>query len=145
MLRHATETPAWQTKSHACRFGLRTKDEPAEMIRTLDLFAGAGGLTLGFQLADLGFEPVLAIEIDQAAASTFKVNFGCDVIDAPIQTVDRFPDAEVILGGPPCQGFSPLGRDRDDASRSLMNEPVAGVRQGRPAGDAGGLRNRERS
>ncbi len=93
-----------------------------QLIPTIDLFSGAGGLTLGFQLADLGFEPVLAVEIDPAAARTFKVNFGCDVIDAPIQTVDRFPDAEVILGGPPCQGFSPLGRDRDHASRSIMNE-----------------------
>lgn len=107
------------------------------ILRTLDLFSGAGGLSLGFQLADLGFEPVLAVEIDQAAASTFKLNFGCDVIDAPIQTVERFPEADVIVGGPPCQGFSPLGRDRDDVSRALMNELwqeyVRAVRQVMPA------------
>jgi DNA (cytosine-5)-methyltransferase 1 len=103
------------------------------VVRTIDLFAGAGGLSLGFQMADLGFEPVLAVEIDHAAARTFKVNFGCDVVDAPIQTVERFPDADVILGGPPCQGFSPLGRDRDDKSRLLLNalweEYVRAVRQ----------------
>jgi DNA (cytosine-5)-methyltransferase 1 len=91
-------------------------------VRTIDLFSGAGGLSLGFHLADRGYEPVLAVEIDGAAARTFKANFGCDVIDAPIQIVDRFPDADVILGGPPCQGFSPLGRDRDDASRAMLNE-----------------------
>ncbi len=105
-------------------------------IRTIDLFAGAGGLTLGFHLANLGFVPVMAVEIDQAAASTFKRNFGCEVIDAPIQTVERFPEAEVIVGGPPCQGFSPLGRDRDDASRALLNELwqeyIRAVRQVRP-------------
>jgi DNA (cytosine-5)-methyltransferase 1 len=98
------------------------KENQDEPIRTLDLFSGAGGLSLGFHLADLGFEPVMAVEIDHAAAMTFKANFGCDVVDAPIQTVDRFPDADVIIGGPPCQGFSPLGRDRDDVSRAVLNE-----------------------
>ncbi len=93
-----------------------------EIIRTLDLFAGAGGLSLGFQLADVGFEPVMAVEIDHAAAMTFKGNFGCEVVDGPIQGVRRFPEADVVIGGPPCQGFSPLGRDRDDASRALLNE-----------------------
>lgn len=97
-------------------------DESPEPIRTLDLFAGAGGLSLGFHLADKGFEPVMAVEIDNAAARTFKTNFGCDVVDGPIQSVSKFPDADVIIGGPPCQGFSPLGRDRDDASRALLNE-----------------------
>lgn len=97
--------------------------EPTDrVIRTLDLFAGAGGLSLGFHLADRGFEPIMAVEIDNAAARTFKTNFGCDVIDAPIQTVPEFPAVDVIIGGPPCQGFSPLGRDRDDTSRALLNE-----------------------
>lgn len=108
-----------------------------EVVRTIDLFAGAGGLSLGFQMADRGFEPVVAVEIDPAAARTFKVNFGCDVVDAPIQTVDWFPDAEVIIGGPPCQGFSPLGRDRDDWSRAALNalwrEYIRAVRQVMPS------------
>lgn len=93
-----------------------------EPLRTIDLFAGAGGLALGFQEAQRGFEPVFAVEIESAAARTFKSNFGCEVVDGPIQNVLRFPDAEVIVGGPPCQGFSPLGRDRDDHSRALLNE-----------------------
>jgi len=92
------------------------------MIRTLDLFAGAGGLTLGFAQAGLGFEPVYAVEIDPAAARTFKRNFQCPVYDGPIEAIDRFEPADVILGGPPCQGFSPLGRDRDDVSRAQLNE-----------------------
>ncbi|QSE72492.1 DNA cytosine methyltransferase [Rhodococcus sp. PSBB049] len=91
-------------------------------IRTLDLFAGAGGLSLGFEQADLGFEPVHAVEIDAAAARTYKRHFGCAVYDGPIENLERFEAAEVILGGPPCQGFSPLGRDRDDASRAQLNE-----------------------
>ena len=104
--------------------------------RTIDLFAGAGGLTLGFELADRGFEPILGVEIDPDAARTFKRNFGCPVFDDDIQKIDSFPDAEIIVGGPPCQGFSPLGRDRDDASRAELNELwmefLAAVRAVRP-------------
>lgn len=91
-------------------------------IRTLDLFAGAGGLTLGLEQACLGFDPVFAVEIDPAAARTFKRNFGCPVYDGPIESLETFEQAEVIVGGPPCQGFSPLGRDRDDHSRAQLNE-----------------------
>ncbi|NUS44854.1 MAG: DNA cytosine methyltransferase, partial [Mycobacteriaceae bacterium] len=105
-------------------------------IRTLDLFAGAGGLSLGFELAGLGYRPVSAVEIDPAAARTFKRHFGCPVFDGPIEELERFEDADVILGGPPCQGFSPLGRDRDDVSRARLNELwrhyLRAVRQVRP-------------
>jgi len=107
-----------------------------EVIRTIDLFAGAGGLSLGFKLADKGFEPVFAVEIDEAAARTFKRNFDCHVHAGPIENVEVFPAADVIIGGPPCQGFSPLGRDRDDASRAQLNELwrqyLRAVRQIRP-------------
>ncbi|MDH2430316.1 DNA cytosine methyltransferase [Sphaerisporangium sp. TRM90804] len=93
-------------------------------IRTIDLFAGAGGLAQGFRQSGLGYETVFAVEIDPAAARTFKQNFGCPVYDGPIEEVldEDYPQAEVIIGGPPCQGFSPLGRDRDDASRAEINE-----------------------
>ena len=77
----------------------------------IDLFAGAGGMTAGFVRA--GFTPVLAVEVDADAAATYRANFGDHVIAAPIETVDDkqfVPGADVIIGGPPCQGFSPLGR-----------------------------------
>jgi len=91
-------------------------------LRTLDLFAGAGGLSLGFRLAEVGFTPVHAVEIDEAAAGTFKRNFGVPVYVGPIEDLTEFERADVIIGGPPCQGFSPLGRDRDSDSRAEMNE-----------------------
>lgn len=92
------------------------------MIRTLDLFAGAGGLTLGFHQSKLGYKPVYGVEIEPAAARTFKRNFGCPVYDGSIEDLDQFESADVIIGGPPCQGFSPLGRDRDSESRAELNE-----------------------
>ena len=106
------------------------------VIRTLDLFAGAGGLSLGFDMAGVGYRPVYAVEIDEAAARTYKRNFGCPVYDGPIEDLDTFETADVILGGPPCQGFSPLGRDRDVESRAQLNELwqqyLRAVRQVRP-------------
>lgn len=91
-------------------------------ITTLDLFAGAGGLTLGFELADRGFLPVYAVEHDPAAAETFERNFGCEVFAGDIEDGPSYPDSvDVIIGGPPCQGFSPLGRDRDEDSRAKLN------------------------
>ena len=93
-------------------------------IRTLDLFAGAGGLSQGFKDAKLGFEPAFAVEHDPAAAATFKRNFKCEVFDRDIEDGPDYGkpgDYEVIVGGPPCQGFSPLGRDRDDVSRAKLN------------------------
>jgi len=105
-------------------------------IRTLDLFAGAGGLSLGFEQSGLGYEPVFAVEHDGAAARTYKRNFNCPVFDGDIEALETFEPADVILGGPPCQGFSPLGRDRDDDSRATLNELwqhyLRAVRQVRP-------------
>ncbi|WP_315913291.1 DNA cytosine methyltransferase [Arthrobacter sp. lap29] len=91
-------------------------------IRTIDLFAGAGGLSLGFEQADLGFRPILAVEIDDSAARTYKRHFGGTVETGSVTDVQVFPEADVIIGGPPCQGFSPLGKNRDDASRAELNE-----------------------
>jgi len=106
-----------------------------ERSTLIDLFAGAGGMTLGFRSA--GFLPIFAVEIEPAAAATYKRNFGSHVYDGPIEFVEEFPKADVIIGGPPCQGFSPLGRDRDADSRAEMNELwrhyIRAVRQVRPA------------
>ena len=90
-------------------------------VTSIDLFAGAGGLSLGFHLADLGYMPVYAVEHEAAAAATFARNFGCQVFTGDIECRPDYPDADLIIGGPPCQGFSPLGRDRDDLSRAKLN------------------------
>ncbi len=96
-------------------------DLATKTITSIDLFAGAGGLSLGFHLAGLGYTPVFAVEHERSAAATFARNFGCEVFNGDIECVPDYPRADLIVGGPPCQGFSPLGRDRDDLSRAQLN------------------------
>lgn len=89
--------------------------------RLIDLFAGIGGMTCGFIQSQRGFEPTFAVEIDNTAAEIYRANFGDHVHVGDIAAVDEFPRADVVIGGPPCQGFSPLGRDRDPESRAELN------------------------
>jgi DNA (cytosine-5)-methyltransferase 1 len=73
----------------------------------VDLFAGCGGMTRGFE--DTGrFTSIFAVEWDKAAAETYRRNFGDHVVAGDIKDVEEFPQADVVIGGPPCQGFSPL-------------------------------------
>jgi DNA (cytosine-5)-methyltransferase 1 len=78
-------------------------------LTLVDLFAGCGGMTRGFE--DSGaFRSVFAVEFDRDAAATYAANFGDHVACGPIEDVAAFPQADVVIGGPPCQGFSPLNR-----------------------------------
>lgn len=82
-------------------------------MKVIDLFAGCGGLSLGF-IKD-GYTVEKAVEIDPMIANTYKMNHPeVDVIVDDIRNVDRsgifkYGDADVIIGGPPCQGFSMAG------------------------------------
>lgn len=96
-------------------------------IRVLDLFAGAGGITRGFHAASSRFRTVAAVEMDMAAAATFKLNFPeTDVYAGPIEqwlADDVNTQADVVVGGPPCQGFSTLGKqDVEDERNSLWRQ-----------------------
>ena len=82
-------------------------------MNVIDLFAGCGGLSLGFMKA--GYVVNKAVEFDPAIAQTYKVNHPeVNVIVDDITNVDTTGvfsrgDADVIIGGPPCQGFSMAG------------------------------------
>lgn len=92
-------------------------------MRLIDLFAGCGGLTEGF--VSEGFTPVFAVEWEPAAAATYAENFGQHVVCADIAGIqsESLPEAEIVVGGPPCQGFSQLGtRNPDDPRNHLWRE-----------------------
>lgn len=82
-------------------------------MKIIDLFAGCGGLSIGF--LQEGFEIYKAVEFDKMIASTYIKNHpNTPVIIDDIKNIDvenefRLNDAEVIIGGPPCQGFSMAG------------------------------------
>lgn len=83
-------------------------------MTSLDLFAGAGGMTLGFK--DAGIKSIGAVEIDRFAAETFAYNFPeiklyhRDIYSFTNEEIkEKFMGVDIICGGPPCQGFSVAG------------------------------------
>lgn len=106
----------------------------------VDLFAGAGGLSLGFEQA--GFDVAAAVEYDAVHALGHKFNFPeCRVLCRDVRQLagsDLVRAAgtgsiDVIVGGPSCQGFSSMGqRQQDDERNSLLNEFVRLVCEARP-------------
>lgn len=84
----------------------------------LDLFCGAGGLSLGFQAA--GFDVVLAVDFNPAAVATHRANFTRDVREADVTRGIDLPAASVIVGGPPCQGFSSAGLRQNGDDRNTL-------------------------
>ncbi|WP_307842793.1 DNA cytosine methyltransferase [Salinibacterium sp. NK8237] len=94
----------------------------------LDLFAGAGGLTAGFHAASKRFRTARAVEMDLAAAASYEQTFGAGLVYAGAiqdwldeETVPE--NIDVVVGGPPCQGFSTLGKqDAEDSRNSLWRQ-----------------------
>lgn len=87
----------------------------------ISLFSGAGGLDLG--LIQAGNDIVWANDIDSDAVSTYKKNINDHIIQEDIQNVDikEIPNAEVVVGGFPCQGFSMANMKRHiDDERNVL-------------------------
>lgn len=104
----------------------------------LDLFAGCGGLTEGLSTArhPAGrLLPIGAVELDRDAAATYAANFGGHVFNGDIADwLAQVPLADVVVGGPPCQGFSSLGRrDPDDPRNKLWAQYADAVAKAQPA------------
>jgi DNA (cytosine-5)-methyltransferase 1 len=101
--------------------------------KLIDLFSGAGGMSLGFVDPRFcgGFECVLAVDNDEAALETHSANFHGKVVSGNIEDwlkkKPRVPQADVVIGGPPCQGFSLLNKKRDGDDRRALWEPYLDV------------------
>lgn len=130
-----------QEKIREClEYGLQKKETDRikvvnKNLNVVDLFSGAGGLSRGFM--DAGFNVRLGIDFDDAALKTFKANHG----DADIMKLDLFNhdnlqfimdylkakniSIDVLVGGPPCQGYSLAGpRDEHDERNTLYEAMV---------------------
>lgn len=92
----------------------------------LSLFSGAGGFSYGFAMA--GLKPLCGAEIDKNACMTYEKNIGgiCHYIDLSFATPDFFKNILkgkkpfVVIGGPPCQGFSTAGARRNEDQRNKL-------------------------
>ncbi|WP_445718273.1 DNA cytosine methyltransferase [Flavobacterium sp.] len=99
------------------------------MFNSIDLFSGCGGMTLGFKWA--GFNSVLASDIDENCEKTFTKNFPeTPFLCGDLSEIDKnqFDDLisnreiDVIIGGPPCQGFSLANKNRNKVSEDPRNK-----------------------
>ncbi|KDR54221.1 DNA cytosine methyltransferase [Arthrospira platensis FACHB-971] len=114
--------------------------QPLQTYNFIDLFSGVGGITQGFWQA--GFNPVASVEINPIASATHQRNFpNChhfcgDVNDFnPHQWLSKIgsPSVHLVVGGPPCQGFSVAGkRDPNDPRNHLFQEFIRIVAEVRP-------------
>lgn len=102
-----------------------------QRLTCLDLFCGAGGLSKGF--LDAGYDVVLGVDYDDAALKTFRENHGTaaamklDLFDhANLDHIVEFlknkeiDDLDVLVGGPPCQGFSYAGKMDINDKRNFL-------------------------
>lgn len=102
-----------------------------EKFRTLDLFAGVGGLRLGFENA--GFKTVFANDFDKSCKNTYDLNFQPPKLNTDdIWKIDigKLPDFEILLAGFPCQAFSIAGYRkgfRDERGRGNLFFRVAEI------------------
>lgn len=113
------------------------------MLKVLDLFCGCGGLSEGFKLA--GYEIVGGVDFNEPAIKTYNRNFPgakgicCDLLNMDqasiIENFGDLKDIDVIIGGPPCQGFSSANRykiEGEDPRNKLFFEFVKFVDLAKP-------------
>lgn len=92
----------------------------------IDLFSGSGGFSLGFDWA--GYENIFSVEYDHEICETYRYNFPshnlleCDIRTLKDETILKLTEGkivDVIIGGPPCQGFSMAG----NIGRQFVDDP----------------------
>jgi len=117
-------------KPYANKINTLLKPDAHSMPLVLDLFAGCGGLALGFEAQ--GF-PTLGFEMDADCCATYKHNLKGDCLQVKLDADYEFPKAQVVIGGPPCQPFSVGGhqnglRDARDGFPAF----ISAIKQAKP-------------
>lgn len=114
------------------------------MLKTIDLFAGAGGLSLGFEMTGR-FEVLAAAEINKNALATYKKNltngkdgfvFIDNVLGYDFRALsEKLGGIDVVIGGPPCQGFSNANRQKTQlisTNNGLVKEYFRAIKEIEP-------------
>ena len=103
------------------------KERPYSAI---DLFAGCGGLSLGFECAGV---KTVGYEMKPECCETYRVNLQSECRNEMLTEATEYPPADIVLGGPPCQPFSRRGKrkGKDDA-RDGFPAYIAAIRKLRP-------------
>lgn len=118
------------------------RNRTSKKLKVIDLFCGCGGLSLGFKRG--GFNIVLGVDFNQTALETYSNNIRTETYDIDlfdhdnvnrIIKIGKSVGIEVVIGGPPCQGFSLTGpRNFDDKRNSLYLAFLETVRKLKPKG-----------
>ncbi len=112
----------------------RKADASDKKLSFIDLFSGAGGIGIGFEQA--GYEHILSADFDEGVAKTFRHNhkdipfiegdLSDDIIFEKTKKIVGDKEVDIIVGGPPCQGFSMFGKRRFIKSKS--HDPFEDIR-----------------
>lgn len=99
-------------------------------MRVVDLFAGCGGMSQGFKQA--GYEVVAAYDKWAAAVAVYQTNFDHPIFEIDLSTLKNFGDikafqADMIIGGPPCQDFSSAGKRDESQGRADLTLTFAEI------------------
>lgn len=95
-------------------------------LKYIDLFSGAGGFSLGFN--NKGFQNVFSVDIEPSFCETYNHNFPnhnliqrdiSDITDSELKYLKEYDNIDVVIGGPPCQGFSIAG----NIGRKFIEDP----------------------
>jgi len=102
-------------------------------LKVVSLFSGAGGLDLGFKWAN--FDLIFANDIEGDACKTYEKHIGDHIVPGDINSLIKdLPSADIVIGGPPCQSFSLVGkRNENDPRGDLVFSYLKAIKKVNPS------------